>query len=428
MKLSKAPIIFLLTCLAFFSCQKETSVEQGTNNGGNTEGGGGGTAGAPGWSFSHNNSNYGGCIDTAYFEVMSGIKTLNIDASDSANNTLSISLISLTGTITPGTYAAPQNALLVVSTATGDTYMSTTPGSFSMQVTTVNDTLVVGTFTASLSDLIGGGSYSITNGKIRALIGKHNTCGTTSGSGGGGGGGTGNAVFNLLGSPGACSAPDIEGNYLKNLALGATHKVTLEVTVTTAGNWNVSTNTINGFKFSGSGNFPTTGLQSITLSGTGTPVSTGTTNFPVSTGTSNCSFDIPVESLDPPCTPNNNTATFSVAGIGPISFYGNSTTVSGGSFAITANGIGGDLTMEFAGTSTPAAGIYHIQPISGSFTTGDVRVTMVASNIYWQSNTGNLYVSIQSGKIVATFCNVSFSGSLGGPTYTTLASAKVTQE
>jgi hypothetical protein len=429
MKTSKAPIILILTILAFFSCQKETSVEQGLNNGGNP-GGGGGPAGALGWSFTGpNNTNYGGCVDTAYYESFANIETLTIDAFDTANNALYFSLISLTGNITAGTYSAPQSATLTVITAAGDSYTSSAAGSFSIQLTTVNDTLVVGTFTASLSDPFGGGTYVISNGKIRALIGKHNTCGTTTGGGGGGGGGGGTgAVFSLVGAPATCSAPIIEGDYFKSMTLGSAHKVTLDVSVSTAGNWNVSTNTINGFKFSGSGTFPNTGMQSITLEATGTPVATGNTSFPVSTGTSNCSFIIPVDSLGAPCSPANNSVDFSVAGIGPVSFYGNSTTASGGSYKIVSNGIGGDLTLEFAGTSQPAPGIYDIQPISGSFTTGDVRVSIVASNIYWQSNTGSVYVTVSNGKIIATFCDVSFSGTLGGPTYTTLASAKVTQE
>ena len=424
MKTSKAPLILFLAFLAFFSCQKETSIEQGQNNGSNP--GGGGTAGSPGWSFTgSNNTNYGGCIDTAYYEILGGMKTLNIEAFDTANNVLSLTMFSLNGNLSAGTYSAPQSGMLTVTTATGDTYMSTTAGSFTIQLTTVNDSLVAGTFTANLSDPFGGGTYVITNGKITAFIGKHNSCGTTSGGGGGGGG---NAVFNLLGAPGACSAPTIEGDYFKTMVLGASNKVTLDVSVTTAGTWNISTNTINGFKFSGSGTFPNTGLQSVTLDATGTPVASGITSFPVSTGTSNCSFTIPVDTLGAPCSPSNNSATFSVAGIGPISFYGNSTTASGGSYKIVANGTGGDLTMEFAGTSQPAPGIYDIQPMGGSFTTGDVRVTMVASSIYWQSNAGSLYVTVSNGKLVSTFCNVSFSGTLGGPTYTTLASAKVTQD
>ena len=170
MKSIKTPLILILviTFLTFISCQKETSVEQGNNNG--NPGGGGGTAGTPGWSFTGpNNANYGGCIDTAYYEIMSGINTLNIDAFDTANNALSISLISLTGNITTGSYAAPQNAMLMVTTAAGDTYMSTTAGSFTMQLTTVNDTLVTGTFTASLSDPVSGVTFVVTKSKIKAL-------------------------------------------------------------------------------------------------------------------------------------------------------------------------------------------------------------------------------------------------------------------
>jgi hypothetical protein len=130
----------------------------------------------------------------------------------------------------------------------------------------------------------------------------------------------------------------------------------------------------------------------------------------------------------PPCNPTNNTVTFSTAGIGPISLYSTTTVTGGGSYQIVGNGQGGDITLEFAGTTQPKPGVYTIQGQAGSFLSGDVRVSLVSSSIYWQSNTGKVYVSIVNGKVVATFCSVSFSGSLGGPTYTTLASGKLTEK
>ena len=83
--------------------------------------------------------------------------------------------------------------------------------------------------------------------------------------------------------------------------------------------------------------------------------------------------------------------------------------------------------MEFAVPVQPAPGLYHIQSVAGTFDPGDVRVSFVNSSIYWQSNTGDVYVTVANGKVTAVFCNVSFSGSLGGPSYTTIVSAKITE-
>jgi hypothetical protein len=256
------------------------------------------------------------------------------------------------------------------------------------------------------------------------LIGKHNSCGTTSSSGTGGNAGGSITAFSLDN----CSNVNLQGTYLRDTALISTNKVTFDVTVTTQGPWSVSTNTVNGFKFSGSGTFSTTGSQTITLQGTGKPIAYGNTDFPVTAGSSSCSFSVMVDTIGaPPCNPANNTITFSTAGIGPISLYGTTTVASGGSYQIVGNGQGGDITLEFAGTTQPKPGVYTIQGQSGSFLTGDVRVSLVSSSIYWQSNTGKVYVTLVNGRVVATFCNVSFSGSLEGPTYTTLASGKVTE-
>lgn len=100
------------------------------------------------------------------------------------------------------------------------------------------------------------------------------------------------AVYGLTSS--ACVNANVQGTYTKGIALTSANKVVLDVNVTTPGVWNVSTSTVNGMVFSGSGTFTSTGAQTITLQGSGTPVSSGSSTIPVTAGTSSCGFGLTV--------------------------------------------------------------------------------------------------------------------------------------
>jgi hypothetical protein len=103
-------------------------------------------------------------------------------------------------------------------------------------------------------------------------------------------GGTG--VFSYYGSPDTCTYSNIAGSYKTGTPLASINQVTIGVDVTSVGTYNISTPLINGFKFSGSGTFSATGLQTILLTGGGTPVSPGI--FLYSTGLNGCSFPVSV--------------------------------------------------------------------------------------------------------------------------------------
>lgn len=237
---------------------------------------------------------------------------------------------------------------------------------------------------------------------------------------------TSNAVFTLAGSAGECSNATSQGTYTVNTALGSGNTITLQVNVSTPGAWSVTSATTNGMTFAGSGNFTATGVQSITLTGSGTPATAGASSVPFTAGSSSCSFSITVvANPSPSCNPANNTAEFS--SIADIAFTFVSGAPYGGAYKIVGNGSNGDVTLEFAGATQPTPGVYTIEPYAGDFNTGDVRVSFVNSSIYWQCSTGTVTVTVASGKVTAVFCNVSFSGSLGGPTYTTIVSAKITE-
>jgi hypothetical protein len=86
---------------------------------------------------------------------------------------------------------------------------------------------------------------------------------------------TGTSLFVMAGEPDDCVSPLISGAYRAGTALDASNTVEILVNVTTLGTWNITTGLTNGVRFSGSGNFTTTGLQSIVLTGNGIPLQSG---------------------------------------------------------------------------------------------------------------------------------------------------------
>jgi hypothetical protein len=189
--------------------------------------------------------------------------------------------------------------------------------------------------------------------------------------------GAGPAVLTLNGAPGNCATPTINGNYILNTPLNASNTVVLNVTVTTAGTYNISTTAVNGMTFSGTGTLAT-GAQTVTLTGSGTPTTAGANTIPVTVGGSTCSFSVNVTSgaagsLDGApnaCTPAtvNGTYTNGVAltgtntvqiqvdftSAGPYSISTN--TVAGFSFSASGTAtVGNDQSITLNGTGTPTA-------------------------------------------------------------------------
>ncbi len=107
------------------------------------------------------------------------------------------------------------------------------------------------------------------------------------------------AVFTLSGSPGVCLPATVNGTYSVGFPLDVSNTAIVEVNVTTAGTYTISTNTVNGISFSASGVFTTTGNQPVTLTGTGSPVAVVPTILTPQAGTSSCTFDVSI-STGPP--------------------------------------------------------------------------------------------------------------------------------
>lgn len=90
-----------------------------------------------------------------------------------------------------------------------------------------------------------------------------------------------------------CASIFVDGSYIKGQALTSTNTVDIDLNVTTAGAYSITTAPVNGMTFSGSGTLAV-GLQTITLTGTGTPTADG--SFVVTVpGTPSCTFTVDVD-------------------------------------------------------------------------------------------------------------------------------------
>ena len=110
----------------------------------------------------------------------------------------------------------------------------------------------------------------------------------------------GTAVYTLENTSGNCDGFSSSGSYVAGTALGASNTVSCRVNVTSPGTYSLNTATVNGIRFSASGLFTSAGIQTVVLTGTGTPLASGNFNFtPVAPGNS-CSFTITVTGSLPP--------------------------------------------------------------------------------------------------------------------------------
>ena len=100
------------------------------------------------------------------------------------------------------------------------------------------------------------------------------------------------AAGTLGGGGGTCTPFVMAGVFQQGILLNASNTVQIQVNVTTPGNYSITSNTSDGVTFSLAGIFTATGVQSVTLVGSGTPLNAGVQNFTVSFGSSTCNFSI----------------------------------------------------------------------------------------------------------------------------------------
>jgi hypothetical protein len=175
---------------------------------------------------------------------------------------------------------------------------------------------------------------------------------------------------------GGCLPVYINSNFYVDTVLTNLDYVDVQVEVSVAGDFDIRSDTINGYSFRKTGTtYP--GLNTIRLYPTGKPVSGGLNTFTIKYGTSTCTFDINVLSLGPP------SAVFTLGGAG-----GNCTgvvvngTYTAGSALTSSNTVQMDVNVTATGvyvvSTTAVNGASFIT--TGTFTTtGPQTVTLVGS-------------------------------------------------
>jgi hypothetical protein len=106
------------------------------------------------------------------------------------------------------------------------------------------------------------------------------------------------AVFTFPAAPNECDDVKVNGIYTAGDSLNAADSVMgIKVDVTVPGTYYLTTVPNNGISFTGSGSFTKTGLQTVTLFGSGTPVTPGQFNY--SPGNNGCFFVVTVTPANP---------------------------------------------------------------------------------------------------------------------------------
>jgi hypothetical protein len=250
--------------------------------------------------------------------------------------------------------------------------------------------------------------------------------------------GSASATYTLPGSPTACSNAIAEGIYTAGAALSATNKVNLQVNVVIPGSYSINTGSSNGMTFSGSGNFTTTGLQTVVLQGSGRAPAAGVYTIPVTAGSTNCSFNITVTGSGGGTTNPNISDTAWSFTQGANSFKGPffdvfDTTQLGLGYGVVFIGYTpatADTLLQIGvlfsgGTIQP--GTYNTNTISSAFYFNDIADTANVNDIYTADAStppANMQITISSydqttGIITGTFTGTALN-TLNAPVPITL--------
>lgn len=269
MRLLSISCSFLLAMVLMNACQKEYSIENG--NKGIAQGS---------WQFTNGSIKYAGNMDTIYQVTAGGANELFI-VGTSSNGTQNFELHLFADTFKIGTYKASafQSSFLYSSSGKTIYQASQLIGEFIVNITTLDDNHIGGTFSGSAMDSA--------NSLVQLTAGSFNSTFA--------GGIINPPSSGVLGdSAGNCKPVIIGGSYAKGISTTNSNTLQAQVTVTVPGSYTISTNTVNGVSFSRTGTFSVAGPQNVVLFASGTPTVSGSNAFTLNYGNSQCSFTINV--------------------------------------------------------------------------------------------------------------------------------------
>ncbi len=103
------------------------------------------------------------------------------------------------------------------------------------------------------------------------------------------------AKGSLHDNSGNCYTTTVSGNYYTGVKLTDSNYLQVQVNVTSAGSYSITSDTVNGFSFKDAGIFNNAGVQTIKLKASGTPVFNQNTNFLISFDSTFCNVTVLVQ-------------------------------------------------------------------------------------------------------------------------------------
>jgi hypothetical protein len=224
----------------------------------------------------------------------------------------------------------------------------------------------------------------------------------------------------------SCATEQVNGTYVKGTQLTASNTITMSVNVSdisNGGSWTITTNTMDGISFSGSGTFTAVGTQLVTLVGSGTP--NVNTDIPINitantvSGNATCSVTVPITlpamtyavigtgiyswaSPQRQSALANNSTSFSLTGVVPIQSFTQLWSTS------TVNTAAGYLTNGYNGKK-PDVVLYFAYGAT-------LNATIIAALANYVNAGGVLIFGITDGDVTntTTLLNVIFGSTWSG--------------
>jgi len=197
---------------------------------------------------------------------------------------------------------------------------------------------------------------------------------------------------------GECLPKTVNGAYIAGTALGTSNYIEVDVDVTKAGSYTITSDTVNGYYFTASGEFTGAGINTVKLFGKGKPLAEGSDFFIVSYDTTFCEVEVEVlpTGTQPPPPPPATGTYFWKFSVGATTYQG---TVDINDALIMDTTVGAFTFKTFYFEATDSA-----DDNAMSLTLGDASGSINANENYtsppgatnsvyfaWQDSTGNLY-------------------------------------
>ena len=267
MKLLRIIFSVLFASVLLNACQKDYSVENGLKAI---------TTGT--WQFTNGSTKYSGNMDTVYQTTAGSTNELFLIGT-TTNGSQSFEMHLFADSFKVGTYKASAFQSSFTYSSTGKTIYQASQliGEFVVNITSINNNNITGTFSGSALDSTNN-LVQLTAGSFKSTFANGIINPSSSG---------------VLGdSSGNCKPVIISGTYALGIPTSPSNTVQVQVTVVVPGVYTISTNTVNGISFSGTGTFSSVGPQNVLLFASGTPTKSGSTIFTLQYGNSQCAFTL----------------------------------------------------------------------------------------------------------------------------------------